>query len=577
MKHYISFANKLLFIIDKKISKILPLIFLFLFLSFIEILGIGLIIPFINLILNPENFNEIIFSNKITFETFTDKLILFSGILIIIFIIKTILSIYVRLVISKFAYEQYAYLQIKMLSLYQKMDYLDFTKRNYSDYTRNVKEMTSSVISAIEIYLRLVSELIIFVIIITYLCFVNFQVVVSLTLILGLIAFIFEYFLKPLATRYGKAKAEASSLIYQGIDNAIKGKKEIKILQKENFFLNILKNGADKVCLNETKQSLISNSPRYILELVLIIFLLSFLTILVLSNDNDIASVLPILSVFAVAGARLLPGSAVIIHSLNMLNYFNKATLIIYHDIKKLNKKIYKKNNKQLTLNTKKIIFKKLELKNIFFKYPKSRKYILNNISINLKAKDCIGIVGLSGSGKTTLMDLILGLIKPNKGKIFLNEELIDTKSKKWLEIVSYLPQESLVMEDTIKTNVSFDNNESQNNAKKIKFAIKKANIEKLIEAFPKKLNTKIGKSGVRLSGGQNKRIAIARTFFHDRQIIIMDEATSSLDIKTESLILDQLKILKKKKTIILITHNSNTLKYCDKIFRIKNGKITKI
>ena len=577
MKHYISFANKLLFIIDKKISKFFPLIFLFLFLSFIKLLGIGLIIPFINLILNPENFNEIIFSNKITFETFTDKLILFSGILIIIFIIKTILSIYVRLVISKFAYEQYAYLQIKMLSLYQKMDYLDFTKRNYSDYTRNVKEMTSSVISAIEIYLRLVSEIIIFVIIITYLCFVNFQVVVSLTLILGLIAFIFEYFLKPLAIRYGKAKAEASSLIYQGIDNAIKGKKEIKILQKENFFLNILKNGADKVCLNETKQSLISNSPRYILELVLIIFLLSFLTILVLSNDNDIASVLPILSVFAVAGARLLPGSAVIIHSLNMLNYFNKATLIIYHDIKKLNKKIYKKNNKQLTLNTKKMIFKKLELKNIFFKYPKSRKYILNNISINLKAKDCIGIVGLSGSGKTTLMDLILGLIKPNKGKIFLNEELIDTKSKKWLEIVSYLPQESLVMEDTIKTNVSFDNNESQNNAKKIKFAIKKANIEKLIEAFPKKLNTKIGKNGVRLSGGQNKRIAIARTFFHDRQIIIMDEATSSLDIKTESLILDQLKILKKKKTIILITHNSNTLKYCDKIFRIKNGKITKI
>jgi len=173
MKHYISFANKLLFIIDKKISKILPLIFLFLFLSFIEILGIGLIIPFINLILNPENFNEIIFSNKITFETFTDKLILFSGILIIIFIIKTILSIFVRWVISKFAYEQYAYLQIKMLSLYQKMDYLDFTKRNYSDYTRNVKEMTSSVISAIEIYLRLVSEIIIFVIIITYLCFVN--------------------------------------------------------------------------------------------------------------------------------------------------------------------------------------------------------------------------------------------------------------------------------------------------------------------------------------------------------------------------------------------------------------------
>jgi len=307
MKYYFNYASKLLFIIDKKISKILPLIILFLFASVIEIIGIGLIIPFINLILSPESFNEISFFNKISFVSFNEKLIWFSAVLMIIFIIKAVLSIYIRWKISKFAYEQYAYLQTKMLSLYQKMNYIDFTKRNYTDYTRNIKEMTSSVISAIEIYLRLVSEVIIFIIIIAYLCFVNFQVVISLVLILGLIGFIFEYFLKPLATKYGKAKTDASSLIYQGIDSAIKGKKEIKILQKENFFLNILKDGADKVCLNETKQSLISNSPRYILELVLIIFLLSFLTILVLAND-DITAVLPVLSVFAVAGARLLPG-----------------------------------------------------------------------------------------------------------------------------------------------------------------------------------------------------------------------------------------------------------------------------
>jgi len=575
IKYYFNYASKLLFIIDKKISKILPLIILFLFASVIEIIGIGLIIPFINLILSPENFNEISFFNKISFGSFNEKLIWFSAVLMIIFIIKAVLSIYIRWKISKFAYEQYAYLQTKMLSLYQKMNYIDFTKRNYTDYTRNIKEMTSSVISAIEIYLRLVSEVIIFIIIIAYLCFVNVKVVISLVLILGFIGFIFEYFLKPLATKYGKAKTEASSLIYQGIDSAIKGKKEIKILQKENFFLNILKVGADKVCLNETKQSLISNSPRYILELVLIIFLLSFLTILVLAND-DITAVLPVLSVFAVAGARLLPGSAVIIHSFNMLNYFNNAVLIIYNDVKKFKNPFVKREDKPLK-HIKKILFKNLELKNIFFKYPSSKKYILKNISIKLKAKECIGIVGLSGSGKTTLMDLILGLVKPNKGKIFLNGQEIDTNSKTWLKLVSYLPQEPLVMENSIKTNVSFDNNKTKKDIKKINFAIERANIEKLIKVLPHKLNTKIGKNGVRLSGGQNKRVAIARTFFHDRQIIIMDEATSSLDVKTESMILDQLKLLKKKKTIILITHNPNTLKYCDKIFRIKDGKVRKI
>ena len=169
MKHYIILANKLLFIIDKKILKIFPLVFLFLTASFFEVLGIGLIIPFINLIVNPENFNEIFLINNNAFNSFNEKLIYFSIFLVIIFVIKTIISIYVRWAISKFAYEQYAYLQTKMLSLYQKMNFLDFTKKNYSEYTRNIKEMTSTVISALEIYLRLVCETIIFTIIITQL------------------------------------------------------------------------------------------------------------------------------------------------------------------------------------------------------------------------------------------------------------------------------------------------------------------------------------------------------------------------------------------------------------------------
>ena len=257
-----------------------------------------------------------------------------------------------------------------------------------------------------------------------------------------------------------------------------------------------------------------------------------------------------------------------------MLNYFNKGVLIIYNDIKKFEKKTkVLKNDNSLSLDHK-IQFETLELKNIFFRYPSSKKYILNNISFNLKAKECIGIVGHSGSGKTTLMDLILGLIKPNKGKILLNGNQIDTESKEWLKIMSYLPQEPLVMEDTIKKNIIFSNNRLDKDEKKMRQSIKKANVQSFISFLPNRQNTKIGKGGIRLSGGQNKRIAIARTLFHDRQIIIMDEATSSLDVKTENVILDQIKILKKKKTIILITHNSNTLKYCDKVYEINKGKL---
>ena len=578
MKYYINYAKKLLFIINKKASEITKLIFLFLFASLIEVLGIGLIIPFINLIIQPENFQAVNFYGLVSFKSFNNLLFFLSALLVSIFITKTILSIYIRWAISKFAFEQYAYLQIKMMSTYQNMGYLEFIKRNKSEYTRNVKEMTSATISAIETYLRLVSETLIFFVIIFYLGLINFKLIFVLFLILGLIALVFEFIFKPLALKFGKQKAEGSNYIYRGIDAAVRGMKEIRILQKENFFLKILKKGADKVCRNETKQSLINHSPRYIFELVLVIFLLSFLSLSILTN-NDINKIIPVLSVFAVAAARLLPGVSVIIYSINILNYFYKSVNIVYDDLKRYGKfqKHYLGDKSAKNLN--KINFKNLQLSNITFKYPKLNKKIINNVSLEIKAKECLGIVGPSGSGKSTLMDIILGLIKPNKGKILVNGKEINTQSNEWKSLVTYLPQEPLIMEDTIKNNISIDETKNQrnNNLKRIKISAKQADIDNYISRLKKTYKTKIGENGIRLSGGQNKRIAIARAFFHDRQIIVMDEATSSLDQETESTILEQLKILKKNKTIILITHNPNTLKYCDKVYKIEKGKINKI
>jgi ATP-binding cassette, subfamily B, bacterial PglK len=572
MKYYLDYAKKLLFIIDKRIYQLLPLIFLFLFVSLIEILGIGMIIPFMNLVINPERFREI---NLLGISNFNDLLIFFSSALVVIFIIKTIFSIYIRWAISKFAFKQYSYLQTNMLNAYQRMNYLDFSKRNISEYTRNIKEMTSTVISGVEVYLRLISEIIIFSIIIFYLCFINFKVILTLFIIVGLITFFFEFFFKSLAIKFGDAKTEASGLIYKGIESAVNGIKEIKILQRENFFINIIKKGAEKVYKNETKHSLIAHSPRYIFELALVVFLLSFLTISILVNNN-INTILPIISVFAIAGVRLLPSASIILHSFNALNFYYKPVTIIFKDLKKFKKEVNPVESKKILLKKNKAIFQDLKLKNIYFKYPKSKKNIISNISFNLKARECIGIVGKSGSGKTTLMDLILGLIEPNKGRIFLNGKEITNNSKQWLDQVSYLPQEPLIMEDTLRANICFDDmsKAKTENNEKIKRAIKKANIEQFIKKLPNGLNTRIGQNGIRLSGGQKKRIAIARTFFHDRQVIIMDEATSALDAQTENLILEQLKILKKKKTIILITHNPNTLKYCDKVYKIVNGKI---
>ena len=282
---------------------------------------------------------------------------------------------------------------------------------------------------------------------------------------------------------------------------------------------------------------------------------------------------------FAVAGVRLLPGAASIVSCFNFLNYASEAVNTVYRDLKKLRKKNINIKLQNKKSNFKEINFKSLSLKNIYYKYPNTKKGIIKDASINLKAKECVGIVGESGSGKTTIIDILLGLLKPHKGQILVNDKKIDQNSNSYVKLISYLPQEPLILEDTIKANICLDSTTSKlkKSNKKLNTAIVQANIKQFIKTLPNGIYTRIGESGVRLSGGQNKRVAIARTFFHDKEIIIMDEATSSLDVNTENFILDQIKSLKRKKTIIIITHSKNTLKYCDKIYEIKAGKIKRI
>jgi len=573
--NYYNYAKKLLFISNKKLTEILPLISLFVFASLIEFIGLGLIIPYITIIINPDNFENIKYLSYFNLEEkdFNYFLFLLSIALIIIFFLKAMLSIIVRWCITRFAFKQYAILQTRLMSAYQNMEYIIFLKRNSSEYIRNVKELSSESISCIENFLRLISELIIFTAIIVYLCFVNFKVILYLILILGSITLIYELLLKPKAIKYGKNKVLASNSIYRGIDSGLRGFKEIRILSKEKFFLDIISKGANTSYVNELKQSWITHSPRYIFELAIITFLLSFLSISIFIY-KDINLILPTIGVFSVAGVRLLPGSASIVNSFNMLNFSQKSVSIVFDDLKKYSKT----KSPQKIENFNKIKFKSLLMKNISYKYPYSKKNIIQKQNFSLKAKECVGIIGESGAGKTTIVDLFLGLLKPNKGQIYLNNKLIKADSQVWLKLISYLPQDPMLIEDTIKTNICLDLSKTSN--KKIKknldTAITQANIKNFIRSLPNGINTKIGEFGIRLSGGQSKRVALARTFYHDKEIIVMDEATSSLDEKTENFILEQIKELKRKKTVIIITHNKNTLKYCDKVYEIINGKIRK-
>ena len=480
------------------------------------------------------------------------------------------MSVLIKWLTIRFSQQQLKILQVNLMAAYQNMNYLDYTSRNKSEYIRNLREFSIDCLQGIESLLRLVSEGIVVISISLYLAFVNFYAFMSLSLMIGCVYLIFNIPLKKKLIEFGKLKNDGRKTIYQNITEAFNGFKELRVLSKEIFFRNLIADGAKKVCDNETKAALIAVLPRYIFELLIVFFVIFFISISIFKG-NELNLILPTVGVFAVAGLRILPAGSEIMAQISRLNYVTNGVNITYNDLKnyKEAENVIKKSELKEGQN-----FSSIELKNITFKYPSSKSDIFKNLNFKIKKNQFIGIIGESGIGKSTLIDILLGLIKPQDGKIILNNDINFKSIKDWNGKIAYLPQDDLILDHDLKTNISLSYKKSDQDLDKIKESIAKSNLEQMIDNLPNGLDTKIGENGVRLSGGQNKRISIARVFYHNKDIVIMDEATSSLDVDTEKNIVEQFGLLKGKKTVVLITHKQTTLKYCDAIFEIKNQQL---
>ncbi len=549
------------------------LVILMLISSLLDLLSLGLIAPYISSIFELENnqsnsfFGNFYFFNKLN----QDQIILFFTIFLIsIFFLKTCLSILIRWLISLFAFKQYAKLQVKLMQAYQNMNYEDYILRTTSEYIRNVRELCSECLSNIDSTLRVLSELIMFIAIVIFLALVNFKILIFLILTIIPIFFIYEFILKPINVRLGKEKVEAAKQMYKNIDSGIRGLKEVRILTKENFFTDKLFFYANKIYDTQKKSSLISDSPRYVFEFFIVSA--SLIVFLFLSSKNlEIKNYLPALGVFLLAGLRLLPSLSLITSSLSRIGYVQYAVKQVCDDLIKY----YKDNGKNNSENLENIdTFKSIKLENVSFNYQNVKTKVFDNLNFSIVENSCIGITGQSGAGKTTIVDLLLGLIVPVKGKIFINNLLVKDFSSYLKGEIAYLPQEPIILDEDVKTNVSLQEDKDKVDYKKLNKALVRANLIEVVKQLPNNIDTLIGEGGVRLSGGQNKRLALARAFYHGKNIVIMDEATSSLDIESENYIAEQIKELKGNVTIIIISHHNNILKYCDKIYKIEDKKI---
>jgi ATP-binding cassette, subfamily B, bacterial PglK len=320
--------------------------------------------------------------------------------------------------------------------------------------------------------------------------------------------------------------------------------------------------------------------PRIATETLLVVFLIGFTSVFLLFNQ-DIKELTAVLSIFSLASIRLIPAFSNLVTGISSLKKYSFTLNKLYNDIKELEKLEKDKSTKVASSDyrkaTRELNFsKEIVLDAVTYGYPNASGTALNSISMRIAKGSSIAFIGKSGAGKTTLVDVILGLLVPQSGDIKVDGESVYEDLRSWQNLIGYIPQSIFLTDETIERNIAFGVSDHLIDQERLKKAIKAAQLEELIERLPQGTQTMVGERGVLLSGGQRQRIGIARALYHEREILILDEATAALDNETESLITEAMQSLSGQKTLIIIAHRLTTIKDCNRVYELQKGQIVK-
>ena len=549
------------------------MVVLFLVSSIFDLAGIGLIAPYVSLVIDPLALDGTLGQIVDYFNLPREQhalLIIIGFLLVGIFLIKSVFSILANYIIIRFGQFRQQKLRSFLMLAYQSMPYTEYLRRNSSEYINSIQMLTMQyAVSVLTPLMRMLSDGVVAVVILVFLAYVN---TLALVLLAGLFATMvlgYDRFFRRELSSYGERAIHANLEVIQGVHEGLEGLKEIRILGKEEYFHDKVKTGSENYATNFIKSTLISTAPRYLIELVLILFIVSFVLI-TLKTGGDIKTIAPVMALFAVAALRLLPMINTFSSGLTHLRVNLHSVENLYKDLQSIDEgqeeEKFEKNESES--------FRRLELTNVQFHYPNSEQWVLNDISIEILKGESIGFIGSSGSGKTTLVDVLLGLLEPQCGTIDYNAQPLNDCLKNWRSQIAYLPQQVFLIDNTLRCNVALGVNEENIDEIRLQDALDKARLVDVAEQLPQGVNTLLGERGVRLSGGQRQRVALARAFYHGRDILVLDEATSALDNETEQEIVEEIQRLKGYKTMIVIAHRLSTLKHCDRIYKIEQGKI---
>jgi ATP-binding cassette, subfamily B, bacterial PglK len=571
---------------DKK--KFLLLFFMMIIAAIFETAGIGLIVPFVGIVTNPTVIQEqpfLLFAYKLlNFQSVNAFIIFAVGILLTVFIIKNGYLLVFYFLQYRVIFNQKVKLSSSMFKEYLTKPYTFHLQRNTAELLRNVNGEVAKIFDGILLAtFQLLTEILVVISILTLLIVTAPLATLTAGILLGGSVFIFFRTFRTKITFLGKENQKISREVIKWVNQGLGASKEIKVSGKERYFVNAYEKQSRIMASNTIYKNMLDQVPRLFIETLLVSVVLITMIIIVFQGTNS-SNLVATMSLFAMAAFRLMPSINRIVASLSTIRFSQPALTVAYKDLieDNLGRKLKPENeineSKPVKVAKGEKAFKKsINLEKVYFRYPNQDDYSIKDVSLTIPIGNSVAFVGTSGAGKTTIVDIILGLLEPEKGLVFIDGKELNELLPIWKSKIGYIPQSIYLSDETIRKNVAFGIDDNDIDELAVQKAIKDAQLEDFVDSLPEGLDTIVGERGVRLSGGQRQRIGIARALYHNPEIIFLDEATSALDYDTEKEIMKAIDGLKGEKTLIIIAHRLSTIENCDMVFKVDKGKLISV
>ena len=535
---------------------------------FLETISLGIVVPIIGILTQDDYQQKYPFIVDIFGNLSREELI--SAVMVAMVLIYVVRSLFLfwSLWIQKgFSASVSGRLSQSLFSIYLRQPYMFHLQRNSSTLMRNAKNATSVVTCGVDPFLVLLTDGLVAIAMFALLIAVEPVGTLAVLLVFGLSTFVFQRTTRRRIDNWGYQVDYHETKILQHLQEGFGGAKDVKVLGRENEFLSQHeKHLGESIRINRI-YNVILTLPRSFMEIITIVGL-CLLVVSMVVRGRELADIVPILGLFAAAAFRVMPSINRLLMATQTLIFNRSIIASVYKDFL-----LDSPDSTSTGSETK--FAAQLELTDVSFKYPTAATASLQNVSLVVKRGEAVGFVGPSGAGKSTLVDVILGLFAPTSGVVKVDGQDVQQNLRNWQNQIGYVPQAIYLTDDTLRRNVAFGLNDENIDDNLVRNAIRLAQLEEFVATLPEKLETVVGERGVRLSGGQRQRIGIARALYHNPSVLVLDEATSSLDTPTEHGVMQAVQALQGSKTVLIVAHRLSTVEYCDRLYKIENARIT--